>query len=151
MNAPQRKIVSVVRRFEASAERVFDAFLDPKKASTFLFATPAGEMVRAEVDPRVGGRYTFTDRRDGEDVEHVGEYLEIERPRRLAFTLAVPKYSQDVDRVVIEIVPLESGCELTLTCETAPEWAERTEEGWAAILEGLAGTLGEEFDRARRH
>ena len=137
-------VVTVARRFGASAERVFDAFLDPAKAGKFMFATPTGEMVRVEIDARVGGRYAFVDRRDGEDVEHVGEYLEIDRPRRLAFTLSVDKYSQDADLITIDIVPLESGCELTLTHEMSPDYAEyagRTREGWTGILENLAATV----------
>src|SRR5262249_25147466 len=112
MSTPQPVTVRVTHRFTASPERVFDAWLDPEKASRFLFATPTGQMVRAETDPREGGRFTFTDRRDGEDVAHVGEYLEIDRPRRLVFTFAVPKYSSVVTQVTIEIVPLDSGCEL---------------------------------------
>jgi uncharacterized protein YndB with AHSA1/START domain len=131
--------VRVKHRFTASPERVFDAWLDPAKARRFLFATPTGQMVRAEVDPRVGGQFTFTDRRDGEDVDHTGEYLEIDRPRRLVFTFTVPKYSSVVTRVTIDIVPLESGCELTLTHEgVLKEHEEGSKEGWSRILAGLA-------------
>ena len=100
--------------------------------------------MRAEIDARIGGAFTFVDRRDGEDVLHTGEYLEIDRPRRLVFTFSVD--SSPGDRVTIDIVLLESGSELTLTHEMQPEWAEyasRTEQGWAGILEGLATTLGE--------
>jgi uncharacterized protein YndB with AHSA1/START domain len=139
-------LVRVTRRYGAPAERVFDAFLDPDRAGRFLFATPAGQMVRAEIDARVGGRYTFTDRRDGEDVEHVGEYLEIDRPRRLVFSFSVDGFATDADRVTVDIVPLEAGCELTLTHEMKPEWsgyAGRTSEGWAMILDGLSTVLGE--------
>lgn len=139
-------LVRVTRRYGASAERVFDAFLDPGRAGRFLFATPAGQMVRAEIDPRVGGRFNFTDRREGGDAVHVGEYLEMDRPRRLVFSFSVDELATAPDRVSIDIVPLEAGCELTLTHEMKPEWAdyaERTTEGWAGILEGLAGVLGE--------
>ncbi len=140
-------VVRVTHRFRASAERVFDAWLDPAMASRFLFATPTGETVRCEIDPRVGGTYVLTERRDGEDVEHTGEYLEIDRPRRLAFTFRVPKYAQTEDRVEIDIVPLESGgCELTLTHTMPGEYAEHTDratEGWTSILQGLASVLGE--------
>ena len=139
MSDPEMKTVRVTHRFSASAERVFDAWLDPEKARQFLFASATGQMVRAETDPQVGGRFTFTDRRDGEDVIHTGEYLEIDRPRRLVFTFAVPKYSSLVTQVTIEIVPLDSGCELTLTHEgILPEHAERGVEGWSGILAGLA-------------
>lgn len=137
-------VVRVTRCFSAPAERVFDAFLDPARAGRFLFATPAGQMVRAELDPRVGGRYLFVDRRDGEDAEHFGEYLEIDRPRRLVFSFATDRADPAGDRVAIDIVPLKSGCELTLTHEMKPEWAEwsdRTTEGWTTILAGLAAVV----------
>jgi uncharacterized protein YndB with AHSA1/START domain len=135
--------VRVVRRFDADAERVFDAWLDPARASKFLFATADGEMVRADIDARVGGKFLFTDRRPGEgDVEHRGEYLEIDRPRRLVFTFAVPKYSPLFTTVTIDIVPFGKGCELTLTHEgVLPQYGEQTRSGWARILEGLASVL----------
>jgi uncharacterized protein YndB with AHSA1/START domain len=148
MNVQARQPVAarVTRRFDASPERVFDAWLDPQRAGKWLFATPTGEMVRVEIDPRVGGRYNFTERRDGEDAEHTGEYLEIDRPRRLVFTLSVAMYSQDADRITVEIVPLETGCELTISHEMSAEnaqYLDRTTQGWTGILDKLAETLGE--------
>src|SRR5688500_6431078 len=107
--------VSVQHRFSASAERVYDAWLDPQKASKFFFATATGTIVRCEIDARVGGSFTLVDRRDGEDVAHVGTYLELERPRRIVFSFSVEKYSKDVSRVAIDIEPLEHGCDVTIT------------------------------------
>lgn len=144
MTTEPRATVRVTHRFTASPERVFDAWLDPARAGKWLFATPTGEMVRVEIDPRVGGSYCFVDQRDGEDVEHTGEYLEIDRPRRIVFTLAVEKYAQDVDRVIVDVVPLDSGCELAITHEINPKWleyADRIEEGWTGILDRLDETL----------
>src|SRR5690606_1443307 len=132
----------VTRRYDATAERVFDAFLDPARARRFLFATPNGEMVRADIDARVGGSFRFVDRRDGEDVEHVGHYLGIARPRRLVFTFGVPKYDATVTRVTIEIEAQGDGCVLTLTHEMVrPEWTDQTRDGWTKILDALARTL----------
>jgi uncharacterized protein YndB with AHSA1/START domain len=137
--------VAVTRQFNFPPERVFDAFLDVQKARQFMFATEAGEMVRAEVDPRVGGKFVFTDRREEGEVEHVGEFVEIDRPRRLVFVYGIPMYSPDQDRVTVEISPLESGCEVKLTHALNPKWAdyaERTKQGWTMILAGLEKTLG---------
>lgn len=136
-------LIRVTHRFDASAERVYDAFLDPSKASRFLFATGTGQVTRCELDARVGGAFTIVDRRHGEDVLHTGKYLELERPRRLVFTFAVPKYSPDSDRVTLDLVPRGRGCELTLTHEMGAEhaqWQESTRKGWSDIL-GLAAEL----------
>jgi uncharacterized protein YndB with AHSA1/START domain len=107
-------------------------------ARQFLFTHPWQTVVRAEIDARVGGSFLFVARRDGKDIDHVGKYLEIDRPRRLVFTLCVPVVWADDNRVVIEIVPLEKGCELTLTHEgVLPEHKDRIQSGWTAFLEGL--------------
>lgn len=142
MKAEQTASIRVSHRFNAPAERVFDAWLDPKTVGRWLFATSDGEIVRADIDAKVGGRFVITDRRDGEDVEHTGEYLEIARPHRLVFTFGVPKYSDVFSRVTVEITPLETGCELVLTNEgLLPEYESRTAEGWTMILASLERTL----------
>ncbi|HEU5074268.1 MAG TPA: hypothetical protein VFU02_08845, partial [Polyangiaceae bacterium] len=51
------------------------------------------------------------------------------------------KYSPDADRITIEIEPLDHGSELTLTTETADEWADDTQRGWTMILDVLDATL----------
>ncbi len=136
-------LVRATHRFDASAERVYDAFLDPSNACKFLFATPTGQIVRCEIDARAGGTFTIVDRRGWEDVVHTGKYLALERPKRIVFTLSVPKYSSEEGTVTIDIAPLARGCELTLTHETKandPQTREMAQEGWAAILD-IAGEL----------
>ena len=139
---PQKAIVQVTRKFSASAERVFDAWLDPSTAGKWLFATPTGKMSKVEIDARVGGSYLIVENREGTDVEHIGEYLEIDGPRRLVFTLKVPKYSQENTKVTVEIRALKSGCELTLTHEgVLPDYVASTTSGWNMILDQLSATL----------
>jgi uncharacterized protein YndB with AHSA1/START domain len=142
MSNQEKVTVRVTRRFTASAERVFDAWLDPTRVGKWLFATKTGQMVRVEIDARVGGKFVIVDRRDGVDIEHVGTYLEIERPRRLVFSFSVPHYSSEITQVALEITPVGTGCELALTHEgVLPEWASRTESGWKGILDGLDAVL----------
>jgi uncharacterized protein YndB with AHSA1/START domain len=136
--------IEVSHHFPHPAETVFDAWLDVRQASRFMFSTETGELVRCEIDPRVGGEFVMTDRRPEGEVEHRGRYLEIERPRRLVFTFGIPAESPDYDVVTIEIVPAPGGCQLTLTTEMKPEWAQyvgRAREGWAKILRALDDAL----------
>jgi len=134
--------VRVCRIFDQPVERVFDAWLDPKIARKFLFATSEGKMIHVEIDPREGGEFLFVDRRDGVDIRHLGAYVEIDRPHRLEFDFTVPYYSTETTRVAISLVRLERGCELILTHEdVSSELADQTEEGWKMILDALDAQL----------
>jgi uncharacterized protein YndB with AHSA1/START domain len=143
MSEPATTIV-VTQTIAAPPEAVFDAWLDAARAGAWLFATPTGRMVEVAMDPRVGGAFRIVDRRDGEDVAHVGTYLELERPSRLVFEFGVPKYSEARDRVVVSVAPLAAGCAVTLAHALTPgmeEWAESVRQGWTGILAGLAAEL----------
>ncbi len=132
-------LVTVSTVIEAPPRRIYDAWLIPQNASKWLFATPTGEMVRADIEPRVGGTFTFTDRRDGEDVVHTGRYLELVPGKRLMFTFKVPKYSKAETTVRVEITPQSGGCRVVLNHQgVLPEYAEATREGWTKMLEALA-------------
>ena len=144
MTSDATAVLVVTHRYSAPSERVFDAFLDVAIARRFMFATKAGEMIESELDPRVGGQFVFTERRpDMGDIRHVGEYLEIDRPRRLAFSFAVPQFDPTMTTVQIDIRPDGQGCELTLTHDgVAPAYLEGTKDGWTRILAGLEPALG---------
>ncbi|HEY1012230.1 MAG TPA: SRPBCC domain-containing protein [Herpetosiphonaceae bacterium] len=138
---PER-VLRMTRRFAAAPERVFDAWLRPETARRWLFASAADEAYRAEIDARVGGRYEITARREGVDYTAVGEYLEIDRPRRLVFTFAMPQFSPEADWIIVELAPDGAGCLLTFTQQgLPPEYHAATEEGWSLMFELLAALL----------
>jgi uncharacterized protein YndB with AHSA1/START domain len=122
---------------------VFDAWLDPALARRFLFTTAHSEVVVCEIQARVGGRFNIVDRRAGQDdIVHVGEYLVIDRPRRLVFTFGVPQFDPAMTTVTIDIRAEPGGCELTLHhTGVSDEWKDSTVEGWTMILEAQAATL----------
>lgn len=138
-------VLTVRRDFAAPATRVFDAWLDPADAARFLFATPDGEMILCDIDPRVGGGFTLTERRPAGDAEHRGRYIEIDRPHRLVFLFAAdPAAEGEWTRVSVDIVDTQDGCTLTLMHEMDPQWAAfeaQTRQGWTMILESLARIL----------
>lgn len=136
--------VRVSRYFEASPERVFDAWLVPRTLGQWMFGPRVRDenVVRLDVDPRVDGSFSLKVERNGNPVDHVGRYLEIERPHRLAFTWAVKGDSDDaLSEVHIDIQPSGSGCVLTLVHRMDPKWsdyADRTRDGWTTMLDALA-------------
>jgi uncharacterized protein YndB with AHSA1/START domain len=141
--APKTATVRATHRYDAPPERVFDAWLDPAIAAKFFFATPTGQMIKAEIDPRVGGAFTFVDRRpEMGDVEHVGTWLEIDRPRRLVFEFAVPAYEPTRTKITLDFAPSGAGTDLTLTHEGVFEaYVKQTEHGWGMILGALEAAL----------
>jgi len=155
MTAEARVNALVTRRYGASPERVFDAWLDPGLVGRWMLGPSVRdeEVVRVTIDARVGGAFSFVVRRQGEEIDHFGQYLEIDRARRLVFTwnagpvakrAAAQPASADSARVIVEIAVLDRGCKLTLTHEMAPEWASfvpKAELSWATMLNSLARTI----------
>ena len=141
-------ILKVSRDFDASPEALFDAWLDPAMAGKFLFATPDGEMLKVEIDPRVGGRALVVERRASGDAHHHLQYEVIDRPRRLVFLFrADPAEEGNWTRVSIDIAPKGVGSTLTLVHEMDPQWAayeDQTRKGWTMILESLAKVVADD-------
>jgi uncharacterized protein YndB with AHSA1/START domain len=133
--------------FSAGPERVFDAFLDTQMIGRFMFGPELRdeEIVSLTNDPREGGAFSYIVRRQEGEVDHVGEYIEIDRPRHLVFTWAIRQDPSGGDsRVVIDIASIIDGCEVTLTHEMPHGWedfVERSKEAWGKMLDKLTEIL----------
>jgi len=87
MATEQGTVVRVQRRFEAPRERVFDAWTNPDVLREWWAAMPTMSPGEIDVDLREGGRYRMQMVADTGDVHTVvGEYKEVRRPERLAYT-----------------------------------------------------------------
>lgn len=147
----RRLAVTVTRRFEFAPERVFDAWLDPRKIRAWsemalrTSGLPA-DVRRVEVDARVGGRFTFSDMRPEGEAVHWGTYRVIDRPRKLVFSWFTSEEdeAEDNSTVTLTFAPDGGGCVVTLVHEMDPKWAEyaeRTEKGWRTMLDTQARLL----------
>ena len=147
--------VVVTHSFSASSDRVFDAWLDPKMIEKWMFSPTLleQEVVRISLDARVGGSFSFVVYRQDKEIDHIGRYLEIDRPRHLVFTWGIRQDSGDSSRVMVDIVDQGTGSELTLTHELDPAWAEyesRTRDSWTKMLQLLDDTLSASASAAAR-
>lgn len=140
--------ISLHQEFRVSPEKAFDAWTVPALIEKWMVgALPPGqeEVVHLKADARAGGRFSFALKRQGNLVDHVGEYLAFDRPRRLQFTWGVAGHSSgDHSVVTVDYAPTASGCTATLTHEMDPKWseyAERTKAGWTKILAAQAASF----------
>jgi uncharacterized protein YndB with AHSA1/START domain len=144
--------LTMKRSFDVSADRVFDAWLNPEMMRKWLFTMESTNKV-AKNEPHVGGTWEIVDHREGKDYRAIGEYLEIDPPRKLVFTFKMPQFSDTEDRITVELKPLEKGCEMTFTqvivvpheedwteediAKASREYHDSSEHGWNLMFSGL--------------
>lgn len=137
MNAAIAPATVVVRRtIAASAEDLFDAWLDPEALAIWM--RPGGiRKTAAKVDARVGGRYEIVMQGDA-TFPHTGEYLVIDRPKRLVFTWISNGTEQHESLVTVDFRRAGDDTEVVVTHEKLPQSQQISHtNGWASALEHL--------------
>ncbi len=131
--------VTVRREIAATAEELFDAWLDARSLGTWL--KPRGiRETRAETDPRVGGKFRIVMVND-ESFEHTGVYREIVRPHRLVFSWSSHATGFRDSLVTVTFQPLSSSTVVEIHQVGLPDEDAQTahHEGWSDALRELAG------------
>jgi uncharacterized protein YndB with AHSA1/START domain len=130
----------------ATAERVFDAWLDPAIASRFLNGANAMPSEFSN-DPVEGGAFRIVmPGENGERHEHEGRYVLIERPHRLIFTWVSVGTGERLSLVTVTLKQTSDGVRVDLVHEGLPDdrQAANHARGWTFILNTLAAQLGQE-------
>ena len=119
----ERNALTFERRLAHPVERVWRAVTDPAELAHWFPSAVSGEFAP-------GGRLTFEF--PGADMPTMeGEVVELEPPRRFAFTWGE-------DELRIELEPAAEGCVLRFTCLfSEPERAARDAAGWHVCLDVL--------------
>jgi uncharacterized protein YndB with AHSA1/START domain len=128
----------VVRRvIAASAEDLFDAWLDPEALAQWMRPGTINSTV-ARVEPRVGGSYEITMQGQSGPIVHKGVYRAIERPKRLVFTWISGPTENKETLVTVDFVRVDKRTEVIVTHEQLPESAMPSHRnGWTSGLEHL--------------
>lgn len=138
--------LTMTRHLPAAPEAVFAAWTDPSLTGRWLFTSPQGKP-DARIDLRVGGKWRIADIRT--DSVHVatGEYVEVERPRRLVFTFALPQFSPNTDTITVDLAPDGEGCVMAFSqsgsdiarelIQTPAGEASGSQRGWAQMFDTL--------------
>jgi uncharacterized protein YndB with AHSA1/START domain len=132
--------VTVRRAIEASAEELFDAWLDPESVAEWM--RPNGiDRTSAVIDAHVGGTYEITMQRGAGPLLHKGVYQEIDRPRRLVFTWSAEGPLQHTSLVTVEFNERGGTTEVVVTHEQLPaadDVRPSVHTGWTQAIERLA-------------
>ena len=131
--------VNVSKIIGAPITKVFDAWLDPSTLAKFILPMPGMEDSQVENEVQVGGAFTIIMQVGGNKVPHTGKYIEIDRPRKLAFTWESPE-SVDDSIVTLSFTELPDGktnIELTHVKFIDEKRRSNHEGGWGNILSKL--------------
>ena len=144
--------LTMIRSFDVAPEKIFNAWLNPDMMRKWFFTLEGTNQV-AQNNPQVGGTWEIIDRRAGKDYRAIGEYLEIDPPKKLVFTFKMPQFSEFEDTITVTLKELPQGCEMTFSQEINVEhevnWTkadiekalveshDQTEQGWNYMFMGL--------------
>jgi uncharacterized protein YndB with AHSA1/START domain len=131
-------------RFAAAPEQVFDAWTDPEVLRRWWAAQRDWTSPGCDVDLRVGGRYVLRMLDTAGTVHEVGgEYREIERPHRLAYTwewLGDEGLHPGHESLVTVEFRADGGGTVVMLEHTglaSEESRRRHTDGWTGVLDNL--------------
>ena len=143
-------VLRLSHRFAAPPERVFDAWTNPEVLRQWWSAGADWSTPSAEVDLRPGGRYRLSMQEPEGGAVHtvVGEYTDVERPTRLAYTWEwedMPPELKDPEPTLVTVEFSEDGdgteVVLTHTGFGSADSRGQHEHGWQAVLANLERAL----------
>lgn len=143
--------LTITRTIAAPPQRVYDAWIDPAVRKTWWAAAPGMTCDLCDLDTRVGGRYRINMKNpDGKEFITVGEFVEVDPPRRLVFTWTWENACDEeagvasVDTLVtVAIEPEADGTHVTVTHERFTSEASRDEHngGWTGCLDNFIAVM----------
>jgi uncharacterized protein YndB with AHSA1/START domain len=134
--------ITVRREIAASAEELFDAWLDAESLAQWMHPPDCTHTV-AKVNATVGGAFEIIMHPSIGPVLHSGAYKIIDRPRRLSFTWISVHTHHTETLVTVDFRAGKPGTtEVVITQEGLPdnEAEQNHMRGWTGILQALSVT-----------
>ena len=144
MSEDSGQIVRIERTFDAPAEDVFDAWTSPEVIRRWFIPAQGWQEPSAEVDLRVGGTVRVVMRDpSGAPVEASGEYTEIDRPNRLAFTWTFDDDPANQQLIEIEFTERDGTTTVVFVNSNISEERRRDaqDDGWSTCFDNLERVL----------
>jgi uncharacterized protein YndB with AHSA1/START domain len=139
--------VSLSRTVAAPAEKIFDRWLIPTFVGSWMFGSHIGneKVVELQNEVRPGGSYTYHIKRNGKEFLHDGEYLKIDRPKRLSFTWReTAKKNAHRSKINLSLDTQDGKTRLRLSMQidqTLELYADEIKQQWSERLKMLAAQV----------
>jgi len=136
--------ITLNRTVVAPAEKIFDRWLIPTFVGNWMFGSHIGneKVVDLQNEVRPGGSYTFHITRNGKEYLHDGEYLKIDRPKRLSFTWReAAKKNAHKSKVSLSLETKEGKTKLRLSMQIdqcLELYADEIKQQWSERLKALS-------------
>jgi len=139
------RVLRIDRSFDASVERVFDAWTSEEVLRRWLYGMRGWKTPIAEVDLRVGGtiRIVMRDPTDGTEAGATGEYQVVDPPHRLVFTWVWDDRPDEEQLMELEFFEHDGRTTVQMTNSAIPTEARREsqERGWNVCYDNLERVL----------
>ena len=136
--------LAIVRKLKASPRAVWRALTQPRALKQWMAPGNDLEVLIAETDLRVGGRYHIAMRTPaGEEHDVSGIYREVTVNTKLVYTWTWKSTAHRESLVIIELTPAGDGTELLLKHEGFEdnEACKRHEQRWTSCIRRLVRLL----------
>ena len=120
--------------YNASATTLFDAWTMTAIAELWLFQSGKNE-VDLIADVREGGELHTVEKGKNHAISHTGNYIKINRPNSLIFSLAVPDHFKGVSEVSVDIEEEQDSCHLSFTQKNVD--TSKNVESWQTMLDQI--------------
>ena len=144
MTEDAAQVVRIERTFDSPAEDVFDAWTSEEVIRRWFIPAQGWQEPSAEVDLRVGGTVRVVMRDpSGAPVEAGGEYTEIDRPKRLAFTWTFDDDPSNQQLIELEFTERDGATTVVFVNSNISHENRRDAQydGWSTCFDEMARVL----------
>jgi uncharacterized protein YndB with AHSA1/START domain len=136
---------TVTRTFDAPRERVWREWTEPGAFADW-FGGPEGHVPldTMTMDVRPGGSWQLTMHHSGREIHWMGDYVEVEPPARLVFTITDQPGDAQRDVCTLDLTDLGDGrtkMRFEQRGGMTPEQYQAAKHGWAGFFDRIAERL----------
>jgi uncharacterized protein YndB with AHSA1/START domain len=139
--------ITITRVFDAPRERLWREWTEPEAFADWFGGAESDvplETVSMDVRPGGGWQMTMFAQPERREIRWKGEYVEVDEPQRLVFTVSDQPAEEPYELVTVVLTDLGDGrteMRFEQRGHLRPEEYERAKQGWAGFFDRIAARL----------